>query len=370
MQHFELSVLVLNESPIQTIADLQGKSISRTNNVPPALVEQFAHQHNDHIQLDAITIVYDDLSLVYSLFSQSSDAIIINEASRSIYEENYEGFSELTRIITNQRLTQTIKNEANVKNNEPFSILISGIDTNGPIDTVSRSDVNIVVTVNPNTREIFTVSIPRDTWVYMPCVDGYDKLTHSGVFGVECTIDSIEGLLKTEINYYIKLNFTSFINILNIVGDITVNSHYTFVGHRGTQFEYGPNTVDAERALEFARTRKTVEGGDYTRGLHQQEVIKAIFNKLITSVSVSNLQAIIDEISHSLETNMNPDIIASIIQRQIANNTGWSYDILAMTGIGDMRPTALYPNQELWISYPVESELEQAISNITAIKQR
>ncbi len=108
---------------------------------------------------------------------------------------------------------------------EPFNITMTGIDTKGKIDTMGRSDVNMVVTVNPKTHQILMTSIPRDYQIYMPD-KGYalDKITHTGLYGVETTIQSEEDLLATDINYYVKVNFATVQKFIDAIGGIDLNS--------------------------------------------------------------------------------------------------------------------------------------------------
>lgn len=364
-QTFNLSVLVLENSSYQSLDDLSGKSVGYSNTITKDMMNKFNESLNKKLDKTDLVLAKDDLDLAGSLFNEKVSAIIINEANRSFYEETYENFSSTTRVLDKLSISQkTELTQSNVKAGDTFTILISGIDTNGPISTVSRSDVNILMTISPKQNKIFTVSIPRDTWVDIPCIGGYDKLTHSGIYGVDCTMQTIENFLGVPVNYYAKVNFTSFIDILNVVGPITVNSHYSFIGYQGTQFYQGLNTLTADQALEFSRTRYTVEGGDYTRGLHQQEVIKAIIAKLGQSVSVTNVNSIVDALSRSIESNISSSVLNGLVQKQILENPNWTVDLLAIVGTGDMRPTTLYPYQNLWISYPDENLKQQAITTI------
>mgnify|MGYP000007766483 FL=1 len=141
--------------------------------------------------------------------------------------------------------------------NKPFNVYISGIDTYGSINKVSRSDVNILMSVNPIKKEILLTNIPRDYYVKLHTFKEYDKITHAGIYGVNESIKTIEDLLDTKINYYIKVNFTSLVDIVDALDGITVNSNYIFVSNDGYSYVKGANVLDGKKALSFARERKS-----------------------------------------------------------------------------------------------------------------
>ena len=149
---------------------------------------------------------------------------------------------------------------------ESFNIFISGIDTYGKISSVSRSDVNMVVTVNPKTKQILMTSIPRDYYVTLHGVKGYkDKLTHASLLGIENSVMTVEDLLDIDINYYIKVNFSSVINVVDSLGGVDVYSEYDFTSIDGYHYSKGYNKVNGEEALSFVRERKAFASGDNQR---------------------------------------------------------------------------------------------------------
>ena len=235
--------------------------------------------------------------------------------------------------------------------------------------TISRSDVNILMTVNPTTHEILTTSIPRDSFIPISCFDDYyDKLTHSGIRGVDCTVNSLENYLGVTINYYARVNFTSVINILDVVGSIDVYSHYSFQAYDGTWFNEGINTLNSQQALVFSRERKNVPGGDITRGIHQQEVIKATFSKIVTSISPWNIEGLISQFNTSVDTDFGSDGLSALLQLQLEKNPSWNFETLAITGEGGMSTTYLYPDQNLSIIYPNETDVQTARDKINSMK--
>ena len=369
-QYQYASVVVLKDSPVEAMSDLKNQQFEKSSFLTEELFKSVTDKYPDIIKSDKLLTVSDDIELIKDLYNKKTAAIVINEINRSYILEKFKDFEEKTKVIDKAETVKVVDNSSKMQmiSDSTFSMLISGIDTFGSLSTVSRSDVNIVMIVNKNKKKILTVAIPRDTYVYVPCIGGYDKLTHSGIYGISCTQETIAGLIKTPLNYYARLNFSGFGDIVNVVGNIDVNSHYEFVGYLGTQFKEGINTLDAERALEFARTRYTVAGGDYTRGVHQQEVIKATFNKLISSIKITNIESIVSAIKENLDTNFDGNLLNTLIKEQLSDGASWEFEMMSLSGEGALRPTALYPNQNLWVSYPNEQKLQEIIEKIEAMK--
>ena len=222
---------------------------------------------------------YDNTeTLVEDLLNKRVDAILIEETHLTILEEhnndteavskinnNINNFSDKTKII--YEFTIIVKTDNFSKDidvtKKPFNVYISGIDTYGEISSVSRSDVNMVVTVNPETKQILLTSIPRDYYVKLHDKTGYnDKLTHAGLYGVDTSLKTIEDLLNIEINYYVKVNFSSVIDIVEALGGVEVYSDYSFTSIDGYNYTKGYNKVNGEEALSFARERKSFNAGD------------------------------------------------------------------------------------------------------------
>ena len=127
------------------------------------------------------------------------------------------------------------------------------------------------------------LSIPRDYYIDLYGKDGKDKLTHSGIYGIDTTVKSIEQLLDIDINYYYKINFTSLINIVNAIDGVDVYSKYTFTSKDGYNYQKGYNHVNGKEALSFARERKAFSAGDRIRNINQQALVEAIFRKCTDS---------------------------------------------------------------------------------------
>lgn len=189
---------------------------------------------------------------------------------------------------------------------EPFTLYICGADLSSgqTITSTGRGDVNILLTVNPNTKKVNLQVIPRDTFVYIPCRDGRSKLSYSGWWGgVQSSIQSIEDKFGIDINYYAKLNFNGLTDLVDALGGVTVYSHYTY-SSGGFSFVEGENFVDGEKALVFARARKMLPENELSRGYHQMELIKGIFRKFAEDPTYDKAMAILDGLSSNFVTNL------------------------------------------------------------------
>ena len=233
------------------------------------------------------------------IIDKKQEMMILNSAYEGIIELHDEKYKEKIKSIYETDFKEEIKEiskddkQENRDNNEEtkhiskkpgvYNIYISGIDVAGNIGTVSRSDVNIIMTVNTNTKKILLTTTPRDTYLKIPGKgqDQYDKLTHAGMYGIQTSIATIQNLYDMDIDYYVRLNFTSFINIINLVGDIEVYNDQAFKAyHGGYNMPKGKITLDSKKALSFVRERHHLENGDYDRGKNQEKVIEAVIKKI------------------------------------------------------------------------------------------
>ena len=251
---------------------------------------------------------------------------------------------------------------------EPFSIYISGIDTYGKISSVSRSDVNIVATVNPNTNQVLLISIPRDYYVKLHGTTGYnDKLTHAGIYGVDMSVKTLEDLLGININYYVKVNFSSVIKIVDVLDGIDVYSEYTFKSYSGYNFTKGYNHMDGKQALDFARTRKAFASGDRQRGKNQQAVIEALIRKCSSAAVITKYSSLLDSINGSFQTNMSTKEITSLAKYQLDKMPEWTVKSISLDGSDSYNYTYSYGRSKAYVMVPYESsikEAQQALSEI------
>lgn len=218
---------------------------------------------------------------------------------------------------------------------DTFTMYISGIDCYGSISSRSRSDVNILATVNVKTGQVLLVSTPRDYYVPLSISNGVpDKLTHAGIYGIQVSKDTLGMLYGIDIDYYFRVNFDGFTDIIDALGGITVDSEYAF-SNAGYTFQQGENNLDAEAALVFARTRYAFASGDRQRGKNQMAVIKGVIQKMVSPALLKNYKAILDGMTGSFETNMPYETIAQLVQNQLTTGTSWNVVTYSVDGTGD-----------------------------------
>ncbi len=274
----------------------------------------------------------------------------------------------------------TEENEDQVENisRQPFVVYLSGIDTRnyGEISEKSRSDVNMIVVVNPKTKNILMVSTPRDYYV---ALDGdsnkMDKLTHAGSYGIECSMKTLEALYGIEFNYYAKVNFKSVVDIVDALGGVTVNSEYNFSSaHSYTgkthTFKKGENFVMGDAALTFARERESFANGDRQRGIHQQVLIKAVVEKAISPAILvpSNIENMLEAISKNTKTNFTEKEIKRLISYQMSTmGKEWKFESMSADGKGVSNYTYSYPKQLLYTMVPDVETVDAAREAIFAV---
>lgn len=251
-------VLVLQDSSFQSLADLSsiGYTSNELSNIDQALTKLNEETTIENIKYDDTTEMFTDL------INQEIDSVLIEESSMAIIYEEHKDYEGLFRIIDTIKIKTQIEitKETDVTN-ETFTVYISGIDSYGSIATVSRSDVNMVATINPKTKQVLLVSIPRDYYVQLRGTTGYkDKLTHAGIYGIETSVGTLEDLLATDINYYFRVNFTSLEKIVDALGGIDVYSKYSFTSSKASggtyYFSQGYNHMNGNQALAFSREKK------------------------------------------------------------------------------------------------------------------
>lgn len=315
---------------------------------------------------------YDDINkLANNLLNDNLDAMFINESYYGILTDEYDKFEDQTKIIKTIEVklkTKKVSKETNVTN-ETFNIYISGIDTYGNISSISRSDVNMIMTVNPKTHKILLTSIPRDYYVRLHNTNGYkDKLTHAGIYGINMSVETIEDLLDIDINYYVRVNFTTLIDIVDVIDGIDVNSDYEFT-YGNFKFNQGINHMNGEQALGFVRERYSFKEGDRQRVKNQQAVLTGIIKKITTSPKIiTKYSSILNTLSNSFQTNMESDKIYAIINMQLDNNISWNIDNYSLNGTGSSEYTYSYGNQKLYVMVPDVNTITTAKEKINEIK--
>lgn len=297
-----------------------------------------------------------------NLLSGSGKAMILNSAYTSLLEEGYD--SKL-KTIYSYKVTKEITPPATEEKTTAgvFNVYISGIDTYGPISSVSRSDVNIIMTVNQNTNKILLTTTPRDAYVQIPNGgnDQYDKLTHAGIYGVETSMKTLENLYGIKLDYYARINFTSFLTLIDLVGGVEVYNDQAFTSWTNNKYSFpvGNVSLNSEQALAFVRERYSLANGDNDRGKNQEKVIAAVINKLVSVDSLANFANIANSLSSSVQTNMPLPTMMSLANNQLKSGNSYTVTSQALTGTGSTGQLTSYamPNASLYMMTIDENSL-------------
>ena len=367
----EMSIVVPKDSDIKDVNQLttvQAPTKVDKNNVD-TLMSALKKDKKVDVKVDDVASyqeAYDNLK------SGKSKAMVLSGSYASLLESVDSNYASNLKTIYTYKIKKKNNNSAKQVDSKVFNIYISGIDTYGSISTVSRSDVNIIMTVNMNTHKILLTTTPRDAYVKIPDggADQYDKLTHAGIYGVETSEKTLENLYGIKIDYYARINFTSFLKLIDQLGGVTVHNDQAFTSLHGKfDFPVGDIQMNSEQALGFVRERYSLNGGDNDRGKNQEKVISAIVNKLASLNSVSNFTSIVNNLQDSVQTNMSLDTINALANTQLDSGSKFTVASQAVTGTGSTGQLTSYamPNSSLYMMKLDDSSVEsasQAIKNL------
>lgn len=307
-------------------------------------------------------------TLISNLEDSSTDAILLEDSHYQMLKEEYQELEE-AKIVKSYRLIvkKDMEEERKKTTKDSFIVYISGIDTYGAISSVSRSDVNIVAVVNPNTSKILLVSIPRDYYVQLHNTAGLkDKLTHAGIYGIDKSVGTIEDLLDIDINYYVRLNFSTLTKSIDLLGGVDVYSDLTFTPwtNRKITIKEGINHMNGEMALAFARERHAYTSGDRRRGENQQAIITAMIKKMTDKSNIMKIKSILASLEGTFETSMSYEDISNLIKMQLSDNINWDIKSISLDGTGSMQKTYSMGNKSLYVMIPNMNTIENAQEEI------
>ena len=222
---------------------------------------------------------------------------------------------------------------------DPFSVLILGVDERQ--GDVGRSDTMIVLTVNPTLQTTMMLSIPRDTYTNIIGYGLKDKINHAYAFGgIEMSMKTVENLLDVPIDYVVQVNMESFIDIVDIVGGITVNNTLAF-DYEGETFSIGDLHLDGEKALKYVRMRYEDPAGDFGRQNRQKQVIQGVLKEMISVNTVLNYQSIFKTLEESVQMNVMFDELLNI-QKYYASSFKNIEQLYLTNGTGKMMNNIYY----------------------------
>ncbi len=365
----EIKVYVAADDPAQSINDAAGYTygillMQDRENTDKALAEinrKLTAEMGQTGTVELSCLEYDGVThLIDGLINGEVKAIVLNTAFLVLLEEQeeYSDIAERIREISVQHI-EAPPSSAESKPEEPpkdgkhvYTIFISGIDTRGTtLNVKSRSDVNIIATVNTETHEVLLLTTPRDYFVPLSISRGQpDKLTHAGLYGVNVSIDTLEMLYDIDIDYHFRVNFSGFVDIIDALGGVDVYNPKAFK-RNGHTFVKGMNHLDGKHALMFARERYAYIDGDLQRGRNQLAVIEAVIKKMTTSTALlTNFSSLLKGVEGSFETTMPYDTIAGIVNDQLKNMAPWQIHTYSVTGTQAYRiPYSMSTKQFVWL---------------------
>ena len=382
----KMAVAVRADDPAETIEDAMdynfGVQFQQGGDNIQTAVTKLQEELGTTLEVTECDSVQDQAQ---ALINGQVDAIIYNEAYTELMEGSVDDFTHNTKIIYEMsietKLDLGIGTDSSLTN-EPFTVYISGIDTYGEVTETSRSDVNIIAVVNPKTHQILLITTPRDSYVplYGPSSQipeysqgSMDKLTHAGVYGIETSMETLGKLYDTDINYYVRLNFTSLIDIVDILGGIDVDSEFAFTtgDESGAVVEVheGTNHFDGKQALAFSRERHALEDGDNQRGKNQQAVITAMLKKVISPTMLLRASTLMNQVSKDVEMNVTQSQLNALIRNQLRTNADWTIQSVALSGEGGQDYCYSAPDQLLYVMYPDETELQKIIDLANVVEE-
>ena len=309
------------------------------------------------------------------------NAMLLNSGYLSVYEDmdGYTDFSTKIKEVGTVDVESTIQSAEESAPIEPittanggkvYTIYLSGIDTRGEMTAKSRSDVNIIATVNTDTHEILLVSTPRDYFVPLSISGSApDKLTHAGIYGIDVCMDTLGMLYDIDINYYFRINFGGFVKVIDALGGITVNSDYDFDSKNilGYHFNKGENYVNGEQALIFARERYAFQEGDRQRGKNQMEVIRGVVKKALSPEILTSYSSILSSLDGCFGTNITYEEIAQILQQQLTNGGDWTIVSYSVNGTGATeKPYSM--SQKAYVMVPDYNTVDKAKSLMEKVR--
>ncbi|MBQ4463278.1 MAG: LCP family protein [Eubacterium sp.] len=369
-----ISYYVLASDPAQSLQDAKDYTYGILSVIDRENTDKALAEAKTEVGQDLHIVEYQDSSsMVDALYAKEIQVAVFNQGFVNTVTEQFKTFSKDTRQLVQHEIETQIEEEPEAEEEEddyatsvtekPFIVYMSGIDVYGDLTTNSRSDVNVLMVVNPLTHKLLLVSTPRD--YYVPLYDHKgnsrsggmpDKLTHAGIYGVEVSMGTLEHLYGVDVKYYIRVNFSSVKQIINLLGGVRVYSDFDFISDWGPYgagshytFKKGYNKVNGKKGLAFCRERHHFENGDYQRGRDHQHMIEAILNKVMSPTVLGDYPALLKASKNMFQTNMSTKKIVSLCKMQLDEMSRWKISYANAAGTGTMAYTYSMPSTRLYV---------------------
>lgn len=380
----KIVVAVLADDPAESMEDAKDYKFGIISGLDRTKVDSVIDGINEKLKDDLDVTEYNSYSdVVEDLYSGKIEAMMYNQALDELIEENNPGFTEKVRIIDNFEIKTEIM-MGDIPDlpitKEPFILYLSGVDAYGSLDQTCRSDVNMLACVNPVTKQVLLVSVPRDSYVQIPGITNgeYDKLTHAGMYGVQYSMAALEDVFDVDIDYYVRINFTALIDMVDALGGVNVNSQYAFSTYykqydeatdTWSYYEYnkGLNHLDGVHALAFARERMNLVGGDYQRSANQQSVIKALVEKLKSPAVLTGYADLLSSLEGTMDTSLSSTQIASLVKMQLNDGAEWNIISSNVYGLSSSEYCASYAGSPLSVEILDDDSIEAVQEVIDAL---
>jgi LCP family protein required for cell wall assembly len=367
-------IYVLKTSNISNIKDLDGKDVYYLDHDDDTSIREAVSKLEKKVSVD-IDYKDDIEELLVSLNNNECSAILVDTSYEELINEEFSDYDiKLIYTIDIVSSIDTIQSDVDITK-DPFIIYISGIDTKGNVQSKARSDVNILLVVNPKTKKVLMVNTPRDYYITLHSKQKKDKLTHAGIYGVEESLHTLEDLYDVNIDYYVRINFTSFVKIVDAIGGIKVNVPISFCEQDSNRsssssdlvcLDKGYQSLNGEQALALARHRHTLPTGDVGRGENQMLILEAIINKSLSSSILSKYDKIISALEGRVSTNMTTKEMVKFASKQKGQNNTWTFSTLNASGTNSTNVCYSSGSSKAYVMEP-DTESVSEISN--AIKE-
>ena len=371
----QIVVAVRYDDPAETLQE----AINYTFGVQFSIGAETTHAAiaaiNERLDREIHIVEREDLFEQFAaLQAEEVDAIIYHFSLYEIMEEALPGFGAGTRILYTFDLIHILEADEiseEVSTEEVFAVLITGIDATGAISNLGRSDTNILLVVNPNTQQILMINTPRDFFVSFPSITGNrrDKLAHAGIYGPAASVEAHALLYDVDIPFYLRMNMTSFVNIIDALGGVELYSPYAFTTvHGGTQVQRGQNHFSGPEALNFVRERTNVPGGDEGRGNNAMILISAIMRRAMSPAFLTGAPAMLTSLGNDFDTNMPAGQIQDLIRFQLGG-ANWEIINMSATGTHDRQVTFSIPGLSVFVMEPCPDSIAEIRNQIARMQQ-
>ncbi len=294
--------------------------------------------------------------------------IFLSHTYLDTLKDNNESIYNQLQILADIEIKVTpkhVETTSHTSLDTPFTIYLSGIDNRDhTLPFAARSDVNLIMVVNPAKHKILLLNTPRDFYVPLAMNGKLDKLTHAGLYGVNESIHTLENFYGIKFNYYARINFDATSTIIDQLGGVDIHIPYvvnTYHGHR--HYEPGNYHLNGDEALDFARERVSISwaGGDRERGRNQEKIITALIQKLQSDkTNLTRLDQIFNSIAKNIQTNFTPNDLKYLVQKQLTNFSNWQIESIDVDGKADITSTYTYPEPKHFVWHPYQDTVDKA----------